>query len=76
MLFEPIEEPLEAGKNYFQNEYDFCAGVIMICAGVLVGKQDTCSSSCISLQESEKKTYCVCTVKTCPKSVIGCYIKA
>ena len=26
----------------------------MICAGVLDGKQDTCSSVCIRLQESEK----------------------
>jgi len=32
----------------------------MICASALDGKQDTCSSVCISLQESEKKHYCVC----------------
>jgi len=48
----------------------------MICAGVLDGKQDTCSSICIRLQESEKKNYCVCTEERCPKSVLGCYIKA
>jgi hypothetical protein len=32
----------------------------MICAGVLDGKQDTSSSICIGLQDSEKKNYCVC----------------